>query len=1578
VSQDTPVLQTPGADNTGRQVKAARPGQLRALAQVLLLAALYFLTARVSMQFSGLPANISFLWLPAGVALVALLLGGLRLAPGVLLGAFAAQYSVDGTPWMSAAFALGSTASAMTGAWLLERKLAFARALDQPRHLLALIGIGAFLSPVLAASVGATATLWARSTQWQEWAELWAVWWAGDALGILLLAPLILSWLTARTHSIPLRRSAVALAALQILVGSYVFALHAGPGAGAYVYLALALVTAMHLPLTWVTVLSLLTFGTAAASTLLGSGPFLDVTPQLSLASLQTYGIVSSLATLLVNSLAQERERVSAQLSESLERFQQLTALSSDWYWEQDEELRFTHIAGRAVEERRLLAEDVVGRTRWEVDASGVDPDTLRAHDAAVAAREPFRDMVMTRHNMGPEPRVVAVSGAPYFGPDGRFRGYRGVARDITLQRRAEREIEDAKGFLDALIDAIPTPVLVKDEQHRYIAINASFRRFFSNRVDILGKTDYDFFASEDAAYYQATDDRALQGDTPVEYERPYQIGADTLWMLVRKSGLTRPDGSRVVVLVLIDVTERRAAEQQLRESEARLRSLVDLSADWLWEQDERLRFVRRSGRGLEDIGFSLDEGLGKTRWDMPFEDVPAETWTAHRALLERHEPFRDLTLKRRNREGQLRYISLSGEPVFDEAGAFKGYRGIGRDISSQKLAEQAVRDSEARFRTLTQLSTDWYWEQDEQFRFTRIAGAADHPIVAQLQEHVGKTSWELPLQDASPAQWQQHRAGLEAHRSFRDLELACRLADGSVVHMSLNGAPVFDAEGAFRGYRGTAKDITESKLAQQHIARLKDMYAAMSEANGAIVHSGSPQDLFSAICRIAVEYVHFVFARVALIDFQTGMLDTVASAGQDNDYGRPFVVSIDPNVPEGQGVSGHALRTGVNAVCNDVSTEPRVKPWREMFGELGIRSMATFLLRRQSRVVGTLHLYAGQTGFFDDALVALLEKLAMNLSFALDNFQREEARRAAEAALRESETRFRDFAAAAGEYVWEGDLQGRMLYVSSRVQSVWGYTDHELTGRLPSEFMPPGEAERVREWLRQNMRPDGSFSDLEHMIVNRQGETRWLLINAVGMFDASGQRVGQRGTGRDITDRKSAEARISYLATRDPLTELPNRVLFNDRLEQGIVAARRTGQSLALLFIDLDRFKNINDSLGHQVGDLLLREVANRMQNCIRKGDTLSRLGGDEFVVTLEGLQQAEDAAQVGSKIIKALSRPCEIAGHTLNTSCSIGISIFPLDAEDDRALMKNADTAMYHAKEKGRNNYQFFSPEMNVRAVERHTLETALRQAIERQEFTLYYQPQVDMRTGKVVGMEALLRWLHPERGLLSPATFIAVAEESGLIEPIGQWALRTACQRVKAWLDAGYPPLKVAVNISPRQLIHPREFSRSISRILNATGLDPRFLELEMTESLLVHNADDNIAVLRKLGHDGVRIAVDDFGTGYSSLSYLRQLPIDTLKIDRSFVRDIEADPEDMAIIQAIVAMGHSLGLQVTAEGVETRGQLAALLRLGCDEYQGYLFSRPLPAVEIAARFLAPRELDFEPSHASKPRQGFGTGS
>ncbi len=477
--------------------------------------------------------------------------------------------------------------------------------------------------------------------------------------------------------------------------------------------------------------------------------------------------------------------------------------------------------------------------------------------------------------------------------------------------------------------------------------------------------------------------------------------------------------------------------------------------------------------------------------------------------------------------------------------------------------------------------------------------------------------------------------------------------------------------------------------------------------------------------------------------------------------------------------------------------------------------------------------------------------------------------------------------------------------------------------------------------------------------------------VSAVQIRDENDRPSGHRGTSRDISELKRSEARISYLATRDPLTELPNRLLFNDRLEQGLIAARRKRDKLAVLFLDLDRFKNINDSLGHHVGDLLLKEVSVRMAACIRKGDTLSRLGGDEFVVTLGGLMQASDAAQVALKIITALRRPLTVGEHQLNTSCSIGISIFPNDGEDSRELMKNADTAMYHAKEQGRNNFKFFSPEMNRRAVERQQLETELRLALEQEQFVLHYQPQADLRTGELVGMEALIRWQHPERGLVPPLSFIPVAEESGLIGLIGRWALRTACLQNRAWQLAGLPKLKVAVNISALQLNNPVAFTEDVINILADSGLDAHYLELEMTESVLLKNVSENVAILKRLGEIGVLMAVDDFGTGYSSLAYLKQLPIDTLKIDRTFVRDIEADPDDAAIIQAIIAMAHGLDLRVTAEGVETEGQLAALRRLGCDEFQGFLLSKPLPAQDFSDSFLTRSHAGIHPAVAASAR-------
>jgi diguanylate cyclase (GGDEF)-like protein len=444
----------------------------------------------------------------------------------------------------------------------------------------------------------------------------------------------------------------------------------------------------------------------------------------------------------------------------------------------------------------------------------------------------------------------------------------------------------------------------------------------------------------------------------------------------------------------------------------------------------------------------------------------------------------------------------------------------------------------------------------------------------------------------------------------------------------------------------------------------------------------------------------------------------------------------------------------------------------------------------------------------------------------------------------------------------------------------------------------------------------------------------------------------------RDLTERKQFERQLVHLANHDPLTNLPNRKFFRERLGISLDEAALNGEQLAVLFLDLDRFKLINDTFGHALGDKLLLMVAERLAGCFRKGDILARLGGDEFVVLLQGLSGTQDAALVAQKIMDTFAHAFQLETHEVFVSASIGIAFYPSDAIDAGNLIRCADNAMYQAKEQGLG-YQFYRPDLENLSSERLTLENSLRRALERDELRLYYQPKVDLASGAVIGLEALLRWAHPVRGMIPPDQFVPLAEETGLIIPIGEWVLRTACLQIKAWQGDGMPLLPVAVNLSARQF---RQFSASgeatgihdlvetIERVLEETGVNPSCLELEITESILMQNLSTAAVTLQALSAKGIRIFIDDFGTGYSSLSYLKRLPIDTIKIDKSFVGDIMTDPDDAAIVTAIIAMAHSLRLKVVAEGVETQEQFDFLLERGCDAMQGFFFSKPLPAEEI----------------------------
>ena len=444
--------------------------------------------------------------------------------------------------------------------------------------------------------------------------------------------------------------------------------------------------------------------------------------------------------------------------------------------------------------------------------------------------------------------------------------------------------------------------------------------------------------------------------------------------------------------------------------------------------------------------------------------------------------------------------------------------------------------------------------------------------------------------------------------------------------------------------------------------------------------------------------------------------------------------------------------------------------------------------------------------------------------------------------------------------------------------------------------------------------------------------------------FSALREKVRELET--EVAERKRAEKTVKHLAHHDDLTDLPNRTLLKDRLTMALAQARRNKQMLAVMFLDLDRFKVVNDTAGHTEGDELLKIVSGQLKQLVREGDTVARVGGDEFVLLLPTIARVGDVTEVAKRIIDSFRRPSVLAGHEFHITSSIGITIFPTDGDDADTLLTNADMAMYHAKGQGRDNYQFYTPALNTSILERLALENDLRHGLEREEFVVYYQPQVNISTGQIVGVEALLRWQHPDRGLVMPMEFIPVAEETGLIVPLGEWVLRTACAQAKAWQDAGLSPLRMAVNLSARQF-QQRDLAEKVRQILQETGLDPHCLQLEITEGVAIQDVDFAIMMLRHLKEMGVQIAIDDFGTGYSSLSYLRRLPIDVVKIDQSFVRDLTTNPKDAEIAATVISMAHNLDLGVVAEGVETEEQLAFLKQRDCDEMQGYLFSRPVSA-------------------------------
>jgi diguanylate cyclase (GGDEF)-like protein/PAS domain S-box-containing protein len=862
---------------------------------------------------------------------------------------------------------------------------------------------------------------------------------------------------------------------------------------------------------------------------------------------------------------------------------------------------------------------------------------------------------------------------------------------------------------------------------------------------------------------------------------------------------------------------------------------------------------------------------------------------------------------------------------------------------------------SEMRYRILADYSPDWeYWlGADRRFLYVSPACEAicgyppqafldDPELFCSLLHPDDHAVWHHHLDDAG---------GTNDHAAHANLTLRLLDPRGDLVWLEHQCTPVYDQEGQYQGRRGVNRNITARMHAEAETRHLGRLLKMLSEVNQQISREQDESTLIDSICRIVVEVGGLLASQVAFADAISGQLMPIAAFG------------VPVHMPEGDWPRFRAGKLVLSEHCSQHLETPQIclpsrQPvgsdiWCETLNTQGIGGVIHYPLQRGDHPFGLISFFADNTTLLRDDVCALLKEIANDLAYALRSFQHRRQEFESRFKLAEREAHLLTLMQTVPMGI--GVVVAReFVEVNKGVCSMLGYTTEEMVGQA-TRMAYPDDAEYERVGLIK-------YAEIEATGTGRI-ETRWRrkdgriidvqLISTA--FDRLDLARGVVFTAEDISERKQADEKLEFLSHYDPLTRLPNRDLLSDRLQHGIQRQQRDGKQLAVLLIDLDRFKHINETLSHRVGDALLQELAARLRVHMRSADTVARVGGDEFVLLLENDVSLLAISSFARKVLSLLSEPVLVDDNPLYVTASIGISLFPNDGDTPEDLLRHADVALYKVKDQGRNGFQFFEAEMTTYAYENLLLESALRVAVGRNELRVHYQPQVNLANGELCGVEALVRWQHPALGLIPPGQFIPLAEDAGLIGMIGEWVLRESCRQMMAWEARGFRMPRVSVNLSVQQ-INRDTLLPMVAGILRETGLSSDRLELEVTESMIMRQSDMTNGVLDDLRELGVKLAIDDFGTGYSSLAYLNKIPLHRLKIDQSFVRGIGRDKNADAIVRTIIALARSLGLETVAEGVEEQSQADFLARELCDVCQGFLFSRPVEAKEIHARWAA----------------------